>query len=234
MSKRLRTQAGFTLLEVVLAVAILVVVMTLTYSTMTQMIGVKKVLDDNRDISFIANSILQRMTRELQLAYKNQSGLIQPEDNRDPEITKDSILKGEKGDAPSGAAGDQITFLALEGGQYMPDGGTHSGVVQISYRLAEDPDAPRGGDTFYLVREEIPDIRPREKAFENKMVFPVTKNLVALRFRYYDKNEQQWVDDWGKPPRVNLPAIVEFSVSLKSPTGTIQTFTTAVPLPDVG
>ena len=39
--------------------------------------------------------------------------------------------------------------MALEGGQYLPDGGTHSGVVQITYRVDKDPEARSGEEPRY-------------------------------------------------------------------------------------
>jgi hypothetical protein len=119
----------------------------------------------------------------------------------------------------------------MEGGQYLPDGGAHSGIVQISYRVEKDPDQQNGpNSTYYLIRQETPYIRPFDKAYQKTMIFPITRDLVSLEFRYLDKEDGGWSNDWGKDTRINLPRLIHFSLQLRSPRGTIETFATTVPM----
>ena len=62
------------------------------------------------------------------------------------------------------------------------------------------------------------------------MIFPITKNLVSFQLRYYDDDEDAWFSNWGEEERVGLPALVKFSLALKSPKGKIDRYTTAIKL----
>ena len=222
-------QSAFTLVELVIALGIFGIIMTVAYLSLTSLTESKQALDDTRDNRFVADAVLGRMTRELQLAFAGLP-LMPPQDNLSTPNSSKVCLIGEQGSLSNGEAGDRIEFLAMEGGQYLPDGGSHSGVVQISYRVELDPERPAGGqDSYLLIRQETPYIRPFDKAYEKTMVFPVVKNIVAMRFRYLLPNEDSWAEEWGKDTRINLPRLLEFTIKLRSPKGTIETFTTSVP-----
>ena len=60
-------QRGFTLIELTLAISVLAVMVMLNYKTLRGLIEAKLALDDKRDGMYIANSLLTRMARELQL-----------------------------------------------------------------------------------------------------------------------------------------------------------------------
>ena len=220
---------GFTLIEVVLAFSILAVIITVAYAMLRSTIEAKDTLDDLRDGMFIANSLLIRMSRELQLA---DTDALLPTCDKSSSNTKPSAsslnLIGETEQIDSNSA-DKITFLAREAGQYIPDGGTHTGVVQITYRVEKDPEKKDSKDAgLLLVRDEMPYRQPATRACADAIRFPITNNLVSLKFSYYDKRTDTWVDTWGTPPYVRLPKMIQFTLQLRSPEGTIQTFTSAV------
>lgn len=226
-----RRQSGFTLLEVTIAVSILAIIMGITYSSLNQIIRSKKILDDKRDTGIIANSILTRMTRELQLAMAEIQIMSDPTTGSEPDPNAGMSLLGEPQSIGEGASGDKLTWMALEGGQYLPDGGTHSGVVQITYRVEKNPEADSvNKDLYYLVRDEVPFIRPVKRAYEKRMTFPITKNLVSLEFRYYDARNKEWVSEWKDSSRPKLPKMVKLLVKIKSPQGSIESYSTVVAL----
>jgi prepilin-type N-terminal cleavage/methylation domain-containing protein len=238
-SSRIHCSQGFTLLEVTIAVAILAVMLALNYKILKGVIGAKQLIDDRRDGMYIANSVLTRMVRELQLAVKrpilpscDSAAAPNPADTpadtpnpTDPQQTgAKPVLIGE-----AGLNGASITFLAKEAGQYIPDGGTHAGVVQITYRVAKDPDQKSSNDEgLVLVREEIPNTKPLERACKSVLVFPISNNLVDLRFRFYDGKTKEWSEAWTGQQSTKLPEIIQFTISLKSPAGAVQSYTTSV------
>ena len=226
--RRPAASPGFTLIEVVLAILILAAMLTILYESLTQMLEMKQLLDDRRDSAAIAGAVLTRMTRELQLAYA-QNALMPPRSEPDKRYPPRTFMLGEEKALDNDRRGDSITFLALEGGQYLPDGGTHSGLVQITYRVERDPEK-RDSPTYYLVREETPYQRPFEKAFKKTMIFPITTNLVGLKFSYFILDSGEWVSNWGSDEHVGLPAMVRFQVGIRSPAGRDDWFTTSVAL----
>jgi type II secretion system protein J len=234
MSSRVGSQRarGFTLVEVVISVAILVVLATIGYGAMRQILITKNLLDDERDVALIQNAVLNRLTRELQLAVALESSPLLPD--RDQLSKKNPArlaMKSTSDQLSNGNAGDSLTFLALEGGQYLPDGGGHTGLVQITYRVAEDPDNPNPSEGPYLlIREETPYLRPAERAYKKSMIFPVCKNLQALRLRFFDADEDAWTSTWGSESRQGLPALIKFSLQFSSPSGRLSTISTEVAL----
>lgn len=227
------TESGFTLIEIVIAISILAIIMMVTYSSLDQIIRTKYALDDSREMKAVVNSVLVRMTRELQLA---KSGLpLLPQRDKIGQFNKPNLnLLGENLKLPNREEGDSITFIASQGGQYLPDGLTHSGDVQITYRVEEDPEQEgQQNRTYYLVREEVPYLRSAEEAYKDSMIFPMTRKLVGLKFRYYDSRTNKWVSSWGQNANLRVPQIIEFEVKLRSEKGSIGTFKTAVALRSV-
>jgi prepilin-type N-terminal cleavage/methylation domain-containing protein len=234
------SSCGFTLIEVTLAIAILSVMVLLNYQTIRGLIEAKLLLDDKRDGMFIANSVLTRFAREIQLASGDRPLLpacdslgpvpvgaaaanATPAPNSGPRL----LFKAEE---DSMGQGPTLTFMAKEAGQYIPDGGTHSGIVQITYRVAEDPDQKGARErTLLLVREEVPYRLPATKACAGVIRFPITKNLVSLSFQFYDKKNQEWSASWTDQKSTRLPSVVQFSLTLATPQGQ-EIYTTAVPI----
>ncbi len=222
---------GFTLIEIVISIAILAVIMSVTYSAMTQIIRSKNVLDDRRELNSMAYAVLNRMVREFQLAYSG-IGLLPNKGDVDGKQRPGNVnLIGEPISLSNGKHGDKVTFMALEGGQYLPDGGTHSGLVQLTYRVEENPDAANSEtQTYLLIREETPVIRPFDKAFGKTMIFPIIDRIVSLEYRYYDSEEEKWVSEWKENENPGLPTQLELRLELLSPNGELNSFVTTVPL----
>ncbi|MDZ4787271.1 MAG: prepilin-type N-terminal cleavage/methylation domain-containing protein [bacterium] len=222
-------KSGFTLIEVVIAIAILAVITTVTYSALTQIIRSKNVLDDRRELNSVAYALLNRMVRELQLAY---SGIgLMPDEPEGKQRAQNINMIGEQKVLLNQKRGDTLQFLALEGGQYLPDGGAHSGLVQLRYRVEENPELKnKENQTFLLIRDETPLTRPFEKAFSKRMIFPIVDNLVTLQYRYFDAEESKWLDSWEEDKNFGLPTQIEIRIEMLSPNGEIHSFVTAVPL----
>lgn len=232
-------RTGFTLVEVVFAISLLALIMSLAYGMLTQIMRSKKMLDDGRDSSIAASAILNRLNRELQ-AYAGGSGAGgSSSDPSKPVLwcggeapagySKNTCLVGQQKKLGSREA-DRITFVAAEAGQYVPGSRMHSGTVQITYRVEHDPERARGEEeSYYLVRDEIPYIEPADKACERIMTFPVAKNIVSLAISYYNSDLQKWVGEWGHADSgTGLPQIIKISLKIRSPQGRIESYTTAV------
>ena len=215
-----------------IALSIMSVVMVTAYGALRQITQSKGILDDSRNTQKMANAILSRITREFQLAYDGVT-IMPPKNNLQKKYPPNTHLIGESKNIATDARGDSVRFLALEGGQYIPDGGAHSGIVQIYYRVEKDPDGLKEGDQdlYYLVREETPYVRPFKDAYEKQnMVFPITKRLAHLNISYFDSEQEKWYNEWGKQKQTELPALIYFSLGVVSPQGRVETFTSIVPI----
>jgi len=222
-------QSGFTLIEIVISFSILVLVVGVAYSALNGIIQAKLAIDDGREAQAIAGAVLNRMTRELQLAEANTTLLPESLNKDDRYQTSVSLLGLHDGRGSERL--DSLSFMARGASQYVLGAQNFSGVVKLGYRAAEDPQSDKAEGVLTLVRSETPDIRPLKKAFDRQVVFPVTNRLVSLRFRYFDAENDLWLDEWGNDQQhVGLPAVIELTLKLKSPAGVINSYTTAVPL----
>lgn len=222
-----KLQSGFTLVEVTIAIGILAVMGLINYNMIINMVESKAAIDDQRQSVFVANSVLGRMTRELQLAGKDPR-LPPPCDNPTAQ-RQNATLLGQSGG--QGTEGPSISFSAKDAGQHVHNGNSHSGAVQITYRAAPDPEAKGDKDaSMMLIREEIPNQAPFDQACKEAIRFPITNQLVNMEFKFFEKRSGEWSNEWTGQKAANLPDIVQFTVWLKSDKGRISSYTSAVKL----
>jgi type II secretion system protein J len=220
----IKSERGFTLVELVIAVSILAIILTMAYSSLEFIIRTKKLLDDRREIGAIANAVLLRVSKELQLVTDKR--LIRcKEEQRDPIIK----LEGKSSSLDAGERGDSIEFMAENAGQYVPGGLSNNGTVMIRYHVEKDPDSPKDKPSSYLlIRDEVPDTRPIKVACENRMTFPIAKNVIRLEFSYYDVDKAKWNSDWEN--NRDLPKMIRMVLALRSPAGVEHEFVTVLPI----
>jgi prepilin-type N-terminal cleavage/methylation domain-containing protein len=223
--------SGFTLIEVALALGILSVMVLLNYNMITTLVESKMEIDDQRDSVFVANSVLARLTRELQLASKDPK--LPPacgNATSNPTQRQSAVLLSEPG-GQSGGKGQSLIFSSKEAGQYIHNGNSHSGAVQISYIVEDDPDQKGGNNPgLLLIRDEIPNRPPFDVACKDAIRFPITNRLVNISYKFFDKRTSDWSDTWEGPKAANLPDIIQLTLWLKSDKGRVTSYTTAVKL----
>jgi len=224
-------QKGFTILEILIAISIMSLIVVTTYSSLSKLSTSKKYLDEERESFLIANSILKRITRELQM-ISNKKDLLDPQGHtdiyQDQNDNADLDLVGKSQQLANDKHGDIITFIASEAGQYVPDGKTHAGFVQITYRVASDPKNP-DSERFSLIRDETPLLDPPEKAYENTMTFPLTENLSSFTFNYYNSEEMEWRKNWPEE-LLALPQKIALKIEILTASGQIRRYRTVIPV----
>lgn len=226
--RRSHSARGFTLVELVIATAILSIILTITYSSLAYIIRTKKLLDDRREIGSIANAVLQRVSKEIQLAQDQR--LMGPAPSGWPAGSPAPKLLGTSKTLDNSAKGDSLQFTADEAGQYVPGELTNAGMVEITYRVEKDPDSPKGAPSSYLlIRDETPKIRPIKRAYERTMTFPIARNVVRLQFSYYDRSTNRWQNEWDGS-KTELPGLIRLVLTLRSPLGVEHEYMTVLPI----
>jgi len=89
----LRDQKGFTLVEIVVAISILTIMLGIAFDALFQIGRTKRALDDERDAALVANAVLGRMTRELQL-IADQTALLPPREDMNKLYGRDTSIIG--------------------------------------------------------------------------------------------------------------------------------------------
>jgi prepilin-type N-terminal cleavage/methylation domain-containing protein len=228
---RKNLSVGFTFLEVVIAISILAVIMGTTYSALNQIIRAKKILDDSRDGKAIADALLTRLLRELQLALAEQP-VMPPKKQLNQPIPGAPRLTATRSEK-QGRSFAELTFVTKGSRQLLPDGTRQADIVQISYKTVESISQNASDPQLMLIREETPYIRPFEEAYKRTISFPVANDLLSFEFLFFDEDTSQWIINW--PPksaaRPKLPAMIQLLFKIRSPLGAQQTYSTVIYLP---
>ena len=212
---------GFTIIELVLAIAILSVMLTLSYGSINSILRTKQILDDEQEVERAEQVLVRRLVQEFQLSFGR--ALLPPQNSLSTRYASNQNFIGVTDTIGDGQPADSVTFVARGAGQYFLEGrSSNSKTIQISYKIIRDPKnrGPDGEDLYALIREEVPYKRPYEQAYEEAIRFPLLESVDGLRLQYYDVENTEWVDTWGEDPsRRDTPKMISFTIFLKTPNG---------------
>lgn len=176
--------AGFTLLEVLLATTVLGVVMAMLTLSLSATVRVLDATEKQEEIYFLAQTAIRRITEDLAATVGGADG----------------IFVGEKKEVHDRRA-DSLQFtsqahLVLNREKQQP------GVATLRYQVREDPDDPR---KLQLLRSDIPvlpGVDPLEgstTAKETEPAFLLADSLRAVQFDYLARDGHE-VESWRKQP----------------------------------
>lgn len=173
-------QPGFTLIEVLVAIAILAAIATVIYSAFSGMKrskeGIERVNDRHRE----GRLAMSRMVRELQSAFISLHQPIPP-----VQPVQKTIFKGTRG-----SPGDRIDFASFSH-RRLVENSRETDQQELSY-FAE-PDTERSG-VVNLVRRMSPriDLYP-EKGGKIEIL---ATDIELFKVEYLDAATGQWTDRW--------------------------------------
>lgn len=226
-----RSSTGFTLLEVMVAVAIMGVIMTLVWSSTSQSLNSKERIE-KRDLIFHSGSVaLRKMSEDLSMAFLAKStgqassatqSTLQPEagaptpppafppasGQTQPETFKTFLIGIDNGDK------DSVKFTSLAHLRLFKDA-KESDQCKISYELAAS-ESEGGG--MNLLRSEEPwlDATAEFKRAPSILV----EDVRSLEIEYYDLRKGEWVKNWDTEKldwQAKLPMAVRITISFIDP-----------------
>jgi prepilin-type N-terminal cleavage/methylation domain-containing protein len=212
-----RSRAGFTLLELMLALAILSIILVMIAESFSAVIHSKVHGEARLDIDREGRAILWELTNEIRGAVQT------PMPNAAP---SDVLLIGR---AQMGGATpiDAITVSTLAAGHRRAITGMDAEEV-VSYSVTTNPQVrgwyvlARSQRSALLLSTNIPGPPPIELA----------DNVVSLHIKYY--NGMSWLESWDStalPPPTQLPIAVSIELVLGAGGGRVMDFATQVMLP---
>lgn len=215
-SPRQHAERGFTLIEVLMAVAILATLVVLIMGSMQSSLRMQHVSKQMNETHLTATTTLRRIVGELNMAFFVSEASEDVAQNR--EIRYRTVFEGRR---------DSITFTTMGYQQRFSDEAAGDQAA-ISYKI----DRRRGRDgrmiPVLLRREEAPiDDRPERGGRLNV----VLENVERIRFEYWDPDREigddAWVDQWD-PKREegeSLPSRVRVTIEVAHPVKPRQTLT---------
>jgi general secretion pathway protein J len=186
---------GFTLLEVLLALAILAAVITVVYasfSTTSRNIESAEAIRDDTDL---ARTLIARLSDDIANAYYNQ------------DMKTTTILYGKKEEVGTGddkRRFDSISMTTLTNWR-KPDS-KETDLWEVGYHFAETAD----GKGHVLMRREKRELSKDSPLLEGGVDYEITDKVEGFQLRYY--NGSQWSDEWDTRSHPGLPKAAELSL----------------------
>lgn len=212
---------GFTLLEILLAITILSFVGTLIYGGFAQTSLNKQRVETDIDHSRIVHTALQRMAREISMAF------ISVHVNADPQLqaVKTAFIGADR------LGADRLDFNSFSHRRLYRNA-HESDQNSISYFVTQHPEDP---DLQVLARRE--ENRIDEDPLSGGKSLILVEGVEELDIEYLDPLSQQWVKSWDSTNPAGqlnrLPTQVRIRLSVRDPMrpGRVDDFGTRAAIP---
>jgi general secretion pathway protein J len=201
-----RRERGMTLMEIMIAMAILAFMMALLYSTTSNTHNTKRSFESMEQRMREVRTGLARVVADLELAYISK--------NEDPDALERRTLFIGK----DGGDVDELRFTSLAHQELWADA-NESDETMISYFAADDREDSSKKD--WLRREQRrltnPNDNYKDMAAENDVVL---RDIEHVDFEYWDWKDQEWKQDWDttkqEGQKDRLPTRVRITVTYKA------------------
>ena len=192
--------AGFTLVEVMLVMAILAAITTLMWSSFSQAARSKKRIEAAQERTHTVRVALLRMAREIEMTFLSE--------NTTPSVSeyRTQLVGTSHPDV------DELLFASFAH-QRLRGGVAEADTSDISYYGASDLDDRRILNLMRRETRRLAAADPQNIAGESYVLCP---NIVRLKFAYYDYKKKEWHDEWNTklPGTAFLPSHVRLSLTV--------------------
>jgi prepilin-type N-terminal cleavage/methylation domain-containing protein len=204
---------GFTLLEVLVSTAILVVVIAAVYEAFISNVSSVRAARQGEEVNQTGRIILERISEDLVSAVGGSP--------QKPDKVKLGMISEDREE--EGHSADRISFTSFSH-VIGPGGGPATDLCEIEYSLEKDPD----GAGFILYRR---DTAPPDEDFSSGgRGFQLAKHVGSLNFRFSDSDDREF-DSWdtltGESQGV-LPSLVTIELNVIDDGGKEHLFATSV------
>ena len=198
---------GFTLMEVLIATAILAIVMAIVYGSFVQtrmVIGrTEAVVDGLRGIRAAFNKI----TSDLSMAFRSENN-------------ENTFFVGTD-DYAGGYPSDRIDFTSYSNRIREKDA-KESDQMEVGYYIERGFE---GGSVLMKREKKHIDENP---TFGGK-AYELSEDIPGINFRYLDKGA--WLDSWDSRVSDSMPEAVEITIIAKDINGTERSYRTVTEIP---
>ena len=204
---------GFTLLEVLVSMVILVIVMAALYSAYTTNVEAIQIARENGEVHQTARIVLDRMTKDLQSALMQLS------------VPSEKIKLGLVGEDREidGRRADRIDFTTVT---HLPltEKAPASDLCEIGYLIEEDPEAK----ILVLFRRDDPGVD--EDFTQGGVLQEMARNVLEFNLTYRDSRGEE-SDKWSTlegTPASGLPVLIRVRLVLKDELNREHVFSTTI------
>lgn len=197
-----RNASGMTLVEVMIAVAILAMVSVVVFGGFSQTMRNKELIQERSDRSHVIRVALERMVNELSMAYVS----IHLNPSLDLQAMKTVFIGRRDGRA------HRIDFTSFSHRRLYRDA-HESDQNELSYYVTDHPD---DYDRLVLVRRE--DSRVDDEPQEGGRTQILVEDVLDFELEYFDPTTQLWTETWdtvnvsAQPNRLPLQVKIALTV----------------------
>jgi type II secretion system protein J len=206
--------AGFTLLEVLLAIAIMGFIMALLWGSFGRTASIKQRTEAAEDRLHAARVAMMRMTREIEMAYMSNSFNIGLQDRR-------TMFVGT-----ARSEFDELRFSWF-GHQRLRTDTPEGDTALVSYYVQSDP---IDRSTMNLIRRETRWLEQKDPQMLPGESYVLCPGVTRLKFQFYDYVKKEWKQEWntlGADGVQYLPTHVRVTLGLRDERGEEMVFTSA-------
>jgi len=185
---------GFTLLEVLMAMSILTVIVTVIYMSFSTTGRNVEQAEARRDSADLARTLIAKLSDDIANAYYNSS-MKETVFDAKPSTTTENEPRFD---------GIALTTLT----NYRKTDSKEMDLWEVGYRFEDRLD----GKGKVLIRREKREINKDSIPLEGGTDYEVTDQIAELRLRYYDGST--WSDEWHSSSKLKKPTSVEIRLTL--------------------
>jgi len=198
-------KGGFTLLEILVAMAIIVTIVSMVYGSYFATSKSTQVYDAKITESQQARRMLQQVARQIRCSYVYNAAELQDQDKLFTEREKSLFEKTTNffysdPDAPS----REILHLVTTNGIFRRQD-TADGLFDVTYKF------DKNSATLFLNQKRF--VETSKHVNERKKWQPLLTNVCSLELEFYDG--QKWKEKWNFEQERGLPRAVKISVTLE-------------------
>lgn len=176
-----RAASGFTLIEVMLALAILAFITTIMWGSFSQTVTSKRAIEAAQDRLHTVRVALMRMSREVEMAYLSAS-------ENTALANKRTFFAGS-----SRADVDELSFSSFAH-QRLRAGLAEGDTTIITYYGERDPDDRR---VTNLMRRETRRLQAEDPKLLTGEAYVLCPDVSKVKFSYYDFKKKEWQGEWS-------------------------------------
>jgi type II secretion system protein J len=190
---------GFTLLEVLMAVAIMAGILTVIYSSFFTASRNVEQAEAIRDSSDMARTLVIKISDDISNAYYSRSAVTTIFNGKKEQI--------ETTDEKSRI--DSITLTTLT--NWRRPNAKETDLWEVGYFFKQKPD----GSGYIMMRREKRELSKDSPAGEGGIEYEITDRVKFFQLRY-NAGGDTWYDEWNSTSRNALPKLVEIALTLES------------------
>jgi general secretion pathway protein J len=196
---RARLPRGFTLMEVMVAVAITALMGALTLNAFTTSLKAREMVEGEAERHRMVRAAMSRMVREVGAAFVSDR--------------YDSRRFRDQSERPTNFVGERekLLFASLAHQRLYADA-KESDQVVLEYAVETSPDASARGRKD-LVRRANPNLYGEDRMDRGGTKDILVEGVKRVEFAYWDSDKKEWDDEWDTR-RVERKAILPTRVKI--------------------